>query len=126
VNRLVAGWAERTGAAVAVYVDPAVSTLDAHDIRPLLTALSQILATAARHGAAPVRVHVGLDAHGQAKVEAEGEDWPMAARADFGRMAAVERDDGGRLAVDTSHPLVTRVGWERHPSTGGVRVTPAG
>jgi hypothetical protein len=115
VNRLVANWTARTGGTASVFVDPAVSAVEAGDIRPLLTALSQILATAARHGAAPVRVHVGVDAYGQARVEAEGEDWPMAARADFDRMAAVERDDGGRLEVDISHPLVTRVGWERHP-----------
>lgn len=115
VNRLVANWTARTGSTASVFVDPAVCALEAGDIRPLLTALSQILATAARHGVAPVRVHVGVDAHGQARAEAEGEDWPMAARADFDRMAAVERDDGGRLEVDISHPLVTRVGWERHP-----------
>jgi PAS domain S-box-containing protein len=115
VNRLVANWTARTGSTASVLVDPAVADLHASDIRPLLTALSQILATAARHGAAPVRVRVGVDEHGQATVEAEGEDWPMAARADFDRMAAAERDDGGRLAVDISHPLVTRVGWQRHP-----------
>lgn len=126
VNRLVASWAERTGSSAAVFVDPAVTSLGAGEIRPLLTALSQILATAARHGAAPVRVRVGVDHEGRSTVQAEGEDWPASARADFGRLAAVERDDGGRLEVDVTHPVVTRVGWERHPTSASVSVTQAG
>ena len=113
VERLVAAWSEKTGSAPAVAVDASVERLDPGTTRCLLTALSQILATAARHGVGPFRVRVWVDERGLARVDADGEDWPVAARADFGRMAAVIRDDGGVLDIDVTHPVVTRVGWER-------------
>ena len=113
VHRLVAGWAERTSTAPAVVVDPSVSELGPAQTRHLLTALSQILATAARHGVGPFRVRVAVAEDGRAEVDAEGEDWPAAVRADFGRMASLARNDGGVLAIDVTHPVVTRVGWTR-------------
>jgi PAS domain S-box-containing protein len=113
VRRLVAGWAERTRTTPAVVVDPSVKTLGPAPTRHLLTALSQILATAARHGVGPFLVRVEVDADGQATVDAEGADWPAAVRADFGRMTSVARNDGGVLEIDVTHPVVTRVGWTR-------------
>jgi len=112
VRRLVAGWAERTSTTPAVVVDPSVKELGPEPTRHLLTALSQILATAARHGVGPVRVRVGVGEDGRARVDAEGEDWPTAVRADFGRMASVARSDRGVLEIDVTHPVVTRVGWK--------------
>ena len=100
-----------------VVVDVGVDDLGPDLTRDLLTALSQILATAARHGAGPIRVRVVTDSAGHVRVEAEGDDWPHGARADFGRMATMSRDEGGRWEVDVTHPVVTRVGWERREST---------
>ncbi len=113
VHRLVAGWAARTGTAPAVVVDPSVSELEPGITRHVLTALSQILATAARHGVGPFRVRVAVVDDGHARVDAEGEDWPTAARADFGRMTSLARSDGGVLEIDVTHPVVTRVVWTR-------------
>jgi PAS domain S-box-containing protein len=113
VHRLVAGWAERTCTAPAVEVDPSVTALGPAPTRHLLTALSQILATAARHGVGPFRVRVQVGEDGRARVDAEGESWPDAVRADFGRMASAARNDGGVLEIDVTHPAVTRVGWTR-------------
>ncbi len=125
VHRLVAGWAERTSTTPAVVVDPSVSELGPAQTRHLLTALSQILATAARHGVGPFRVRVAVAEDGRAEVDAEGEDWPAAVRADFGRMASLARNDGGVLEIDVTHPVVTRVGWTRgdaESAAGGFEV----
>ena len=113
VHRLVAGWAERTSTAPAVVVDPSVErarpgpdTAPAH--RPLADP---------GHGGAPRCGSVPCARSGRGgrtgRVDAEGEDWPAAVRADFGRMASLARNDGGVLAIDVTHPVVTRVGWTR-------------
>jgi PAS domain S-box-containing protein len=111
IRRLVAGWADRTGIHPAVLVDERVDDLGPAVTRHLLTALSQMLATAARHDAGPFQIQVAVVGSG-ATVTAHGEDWPHLARSEFGRMATLDRDDGGRLEVDTTHPVMTRVTWQ--------------
>ena len=111
IRQLVAGWADRTGIHPAVLVDERVDDLAPAVTRHLLTAVSQILATAARHDAGPFQIQVAVVGDG-AIVTAHGEVWPHLARSEFGRMATLPRDDGGRLEVDTTHPVMTRVTWQ--------------
>jgi PAS domain S-box-containing protein len=110
VRRLVSGWSDRTGSFPAVVLEEGVEDLDPETTRHLLTAVSQILATAARHETGPFRIRVARDGD-HALVVADGEEWPLVARSEFGRMATLVRDDGGTLEVDTTHPVLTRVVW---------------
>ncbi|MFZ2012876.1 MAG: PAS domain-containing protein [Nocardioides sp.] len=110
IRQLVAGWAERTGYLPAVVIEDDVDDLGAATTRHLLTALSQILATAARHETGPFRINIAA-MDGCAVVTADGEDWPVVAQSEFGRMSTLVRDDGGSLDVDTTHPVLTRVTW---------------
>lgn len=110
VRQLVTGWAERTGNHPALLIEEGVDDLDAETARHLLVALSQILATAARHETGPFRIHVTA-VDGRGVVTADGEDWPVVAQSDFGRMSTLARDDGGTLEIDTTHPVLTRVIW---------------
>lgn len=116
IQQLVTGWAERTGNHPAVVLENGVKNLSSETTRHLLSALSQILATAARHETGPFRIVVSV-VDGRAVVTAEGEDWPLVAQSEFGRMATLVRDDGGSLEIDTTHPILTRVIW-RSASTG--------
>jgi PAS domain S-box-containing protein len=110
IRQLVAGWADRTGNYPAVVLEDDVDDLGPATTRHLLTAISQILATAARHETGPFRIGVAA-VDGRAVVTAEGEDWPRIAQSEFGRMSRLVRDDGGSLEIDTSHPVLTRVTW---------------
>ncbi len=111
LRQLVAGWATRTGTEPAVLAEDGVDDLPPHVARQALTALSQILATAARHDVGPFRIHV-VAHEGEAIVTVDGEDWPGVARSEFGRMASVGRENGGGgMEVDTAHPVLTRVTW---------------
>jgi PAS domain S-box-containing protein len=115
VRQLVAGWSERIGADPVILVDARVGELTTEESRQLLTALSEILATASRHAAAALRVEIMVTEGGPA-IRVEGHDWPEVARSEFQRTSAVTREDGGRLEIDALHPVVTRVSW----SWGGV------
>jgi PAS domain S-box-containing protein len=110
IRQLVARWADRTANYPAVVLEDGVDELSPATTRHLLTALSQILATAARHETGPFRIHVTV-VDGRAVVTAEGEDWPVVAQSEFGRMSTLGRDDGGSLEIDTTHPVLTRVTW---------------
>jgi PAS domain S-box-containing protein len=110
IRQLVARWADRTGTYPAVVLEDGVDELSPATTRHLLTALSQILATTARHETGPFRIHV-TTVDGRAVVTAEGEDWPVVAQSELGRMATLGRDDGGSLEIDTTHPVLTRVTW---------------
>ena len=117
VRQLVAGWSGRTGADPAVVVDERVDELSPETARQVLTVLSEILGTAARHQAGPFRVEV-LARDGAPLVRVDGEDWPEVARSELRHMSYAEREDGGRLAVDAMHPVLTRVSWSRATTDG--------
>lgn len=110
IRQLVAGWADRTGNYPAVVLEDGVDQLGPATTRHLLSALSQILATAARHETGPFRINVAA-VDGRAVVTADGEDWPHVAQSEFGRMSTLARDDGSSLEIDTTHPVLTRVVW---------------
>ena len=116
IRQLVAGWADRTGNYPAVVLEDGVDQLGPATNRHLLTALSQILATAARHETGPFLINVAA-VDGRAVVTADGEEWPHVAQSEFGRMSTLVRDDGGSLEIDTTHPVLTRVTW-RSAATG--------
>jgi PAS domain S-box-containing protein len=115
IRQLVAGWADRTGNHPALVLEDGVDDLSPATTRHLLTAISQILATAARHETGPFRINVAA-VDGHAVVTADGEDWPRVAQSEFGRMSTLVRDDGGSLEVDTTHPVLTRVTWRSAPA----------
>jgi hypothetical protein len=110
IRQLVASWADRTGNYPAVVLEEGVDELSPGTTRHLLTAISQILATAARHETGPFRINVAA-VDGRAVVTADGEDWPRVAQSEFGRTSTLVGDDGGSLEVDTTHPVLTRVTW---------------
>jgi hypothetical protein len=118
VRQLVAGWSVRTATEPAVLVDDRVDQLSREDARRLLTALSEIMGTAARHDVGPFRVEVVVGSD-DVLVAVEGQDWPEVARSEFSHMSYVEREDGGRLEVDAVHPVVTRVSWTRSDRVRG-------
>ena len=97
VSRLVTDWAAKTGTAAMVVVDPAVDGLRPGLTRHLLTILSQILSTAARHGAGPVHVRVLTDGRTESGSRR---------RARTGRWQRARTSAGWRLP-----PATTGVGW---------------
>jgi PAS domain S-box-containing protein len=112
VRQLVAGWSARTGADPVVVVDGRVDDLSPESARRVLTALSEILGTAARHLAGPFRVEVLVN-DGAPVVRIDGQDWPAVARSELSHLSYAEREDGGRLEVDGRRPGLTRVSWSR-------------
>lgn len=115
-RQLVRSWSERVGAQPMVVLDARLDELPAAEAHHVLSALSEILGTAAWHDAGPLRVEVAVEDDGPV-VRVEGEGWSQVARSEFGRMSTLEREDGGRLEVDARHPVVTRVAWSAAPPT---------